>query len=46
MAAAADRRDPVKLMSTFLDAVRGRGPDGVEAAVIDEVLTDLQREEV
>jgi len=45
-AAIADRRDPVKLVASFLDAVRGRGPDGVETSMIDEALTDLQSEDM
>ena len=45
-AAAADRQDPVKLVASFLDAVRGKGPDDVETGMIDEALTDLQSEEV
>jgi exonuclease SbcD len=45
-AAIADRRDPVKLVASFLDAVRGRVPDDTETSMIDEALTDLQSEEV
>lgn len=44
-AAVVDRRDPTKLVASFLDAVRGNGPDGVETRVIDEALTDLQNED-
>lgn len=45
-AAAVDRQDPVKLVASFLESVRGRGPDDVETGMIDEALTDLQSEEV
>lgn len=45
-AAVVDRRDPIKLVGSFLDAVRGKGPDEVEARMIDETLTDLQSEDV
>ena len=45
-AAVADRRDPIKLVASFLDAVRGQGPDGLEARMIDEALADLQSEDV
>ena len=44
-AAVADRRDPVKLVASFLDAVRGRGPDDTETSMIDEALNDLQSED-
>ena len=44
-AAVVDRRDPIKLVASFLDAVRGNGPDGVETCMIDEALTDLQNED-
>jgi exonuclease SbcD len=45
-AAAIDRRDPTKLVSGFLDAVRGKGPDEIEAAIIMEALASVQGEEV
>lgn len=45
-AAVIDRRDPTKLMSGFLDAVRGKGPDEVEAAIIAEALAIVQGDEV
>ena len=45
-AAVADRRDPIKLVASFLDAVRGQGPDGLEARMIDEALADLHSEDV
>lgn len=45
-AAVVDRRDPIKLVASFLDAVRGKGPDDVETRIIDEALTDLQSEDV
>lgn len=44
-ATAVDRRDPIKLVASFLDAVRGTVPDEVEAAMIGEALTELQGEE-
>nr|WP_316627029.1 exonuclease SbcCD subunit D C-terminal domain-containing protein [uncultured Brevundimonas sp.] len=45
-AAVVDRRDPIKLVASFLDAVRGKGPDDVEVRMIDEALTGLQSEDV
>lgn len=45
-AAVVDRRDPIKLVASFLDAVRGKGPDDLETRMIDEALTDLQSEDV
>ena len=45
-AAVVDRREPIKLLASFLDAVRGSGPDDIETVMIDEALADLQREAV
>ncbi len=39
-AAIVDRRDPPRVISSFLDAVRGRAPDEVEVAMIAEALAD------
>jgi exonuclease SbcD len=42
---AINRQDPHAVVSGFLEAVRGTGPDAGEASIINEVLHDLQREE-
>jgi exonuclease SbcD len=45
-AAVADRRDPSRLVSSFLEAVRGHAPDAAEGVTIEEALSALQAEEV
>lgn len=44
--AVVDRRDPIKLVASFLEAVRGHEPDAVEGAMIGEALADLHGEDV
>ena len=44
-AAVVDRRDPPRVVASFLDAVRGTGPDEVEAVMIAESLAELHGEE-
>lgn len=44
-AVAADRNNPSRLVSSFLAAVRGEGPDEAERAIIDTGLAALQTEE-
>jgi exonuclease SbcD len=41
-AAMVDRRDPPRVVASFLDAVRGKGPDEVETAMVAEALAELQ----
>jgi DNA repair protein SbcD/Mre11 len=43
--AAVDRSDPRKMISRFLDGVRGEGPNDVETAAIGDVLAELEIEE-
>jgi exonuclease SbcD len=45
IASGVDRRDPAKLVASFLEAVRGEGPSQEEEAVISEALVVVERGE-